>query len=128
MARWLLKTEPETYSLADLQRDQQTCWDGVANPQAQKFMRAMQRGDDVLIYHTGKVKAVVGAAVVTAPALGDDVALVEIAYRSTYTKPLLLTTLKQHPALATWALVRQPRLSVMPIPDTVWQIIHPLLG
>ena len=68
MATWLLKTEPDTYSFADLQREKRTTWDGVANAVALKHLRAMTKGDEVLVYHTGKEKRVVGLAkIVGAP-------------------------------------------------------------
>ena len=71
MANWLFKEEPETYSFADLQRDGSTTWSGVANPQAQKNLRAIKKGDRVFFYATGKVKAVVGVMLVTADPVPD---------------------------------------------------------
>jgi len=60
--QWLLKTEPEEYSFDDLIRDKKTVWDGVANPLALKHLRAIRKGDELLIYHTGNVRAAVGLA------------------------------------------------------------------
>lgn len=110
MAHWLLKTEPSTYSYADLARERQTRWDGVANPVAAKHLRAMQPGDELVVYHTGGEKAAVGLATVVAA--GDPPTIAPVRPLA---KPVALATLKADPLFADSPLVRQGRLSVVPL-------------
>jgi predicted RNA-binding protein with PUA-like domain len=126
MALWLFKEEPDTYSFADLQRDGSTTWTGVANPQAQKNLRSIKKGDRVLFYHTGKEKAVVGVMEVTADpapdtgdASGKRVAVTVKPIRKLKT-PVTLAAIKADKAFAKWELVKQARLSVMPVPEELW--------
>lgn len=133
MKRWLFKTEPSSYSYAQLARDKRTRWDGVANALARKHLRAIERGDEVLIYHTGDEKAVVGVAeVVKGPypdpnANGDDGAVVvDVAARRALPRPVTLAELKQRAGLASFPLVRLPRLSVMPVSAAEWKEIERL--
>jgi predicted RNA-binding protein with PUA-like domain len=127
--RWLVKTEPSSYAFADLVRDRTTTWDGVTNPQALGHLRAMARGDDVLVYHTGGEKAVVGLAKVAADPRPDPKAkdprlvVVDLAAGKALPRPVPLAELKARKDLATWELVRLPRLSVMPVPDAAWKAI-----
>lgn len=116
---WILKTEPSTYSHADLARDKRTTWDGVANPVALKHLRAMQAGDEVMIYHTGNEKAVVGLARVVAddPKLG----LVKLEAGRPLARPVTLSEVKADKAFADLGLVRMGRLSVMPVPEAQWR-------
>jgi len=114
--RWLVKTEPSEYSFSDLVRDQQTRWDGVANPLARKNLASMARGDEVLIYHTGDEKAVVGTARVVAASGGE----VELAAGAALPRPVGLRELKAEESLAGWELVRLPRLSVLPVTEGQW--------
>jgi predicted RNA-binding protein with PUA-like domain len=120
---WLLKTEPSTYSWYDLVREKTTTWDGVNNPVALKHLASMKRGDDVLIYHTGKEKAVVGLARVTTPAYADQGAkdskppVVEIEAVRPLPRPVTLAEIKADAIFAESPLVRQGRLSVVPLTD-----------
>lgn len=132
MARWLFKEEPETYSFADLQRDGQTTWSGVANALAQKHLRAVKKGDLVFFYATGKVKAVVGVAEVTtdpapdpADETGKNVAVTVKPLR-VLAQPVTLATIKADKEFAAWELVKQARLSVMPVPDALWARVESL--
>lgn len=126
MAHWILKTEPSTFSFADLQKAGRTVWDGVANPVALRHLREMAVGDDVLVYHTGDEKAAVGHARVVRAAYPDpkqdDPKLVVVdleAGRPLHT-PVSLKAIKADPAFADLALVRQGRLSVVPVPAPLW--------
>ena len=113
---WLVKTEPSTYSFADLVRDGTTTWDGVKNPVAQKHLRAMQAGDEVLFYHTGNEKAIVGLATVAA---GGDPP--QLKLKRKLSRPVTLADVKKDKAFAELPLVRIGRLSVMPIPAAQFQ-------
>lgn len=134
MANWLFKEEPETYSFADLQRDGSTTWSGVSNPQAQKNLRAVKRGDRVFFYATGKEKAVVGVMEVAAdptPDPSDDSGkrvIVTVKPVRALATPVTLAAIKADKAFAKWELVKQPRLSVMPVPDALWAKIEKLGG
>jgi predicted RNA-binding protein with PUA-like domain len=126
MANWLFKEEPETYSFADLQRDGSALWTGVANALAQKHLRAAKKGDRVFFYATGKVKAVVGVMEVTADPVpdptdesGKGVAVTVKPLRG-LAVPVTLAAIKADKAFAQWELVKQARLSVMPVPDALW--------
>lgn len=120
---WLLKTEPSTYSWNDLEREKTAVWDGVSNPVALKNIAAMKPGDDALIYHTGDEKAVVGLARVTKAAYPDPKAkdarlvVVEIAPVRPLTRPVTLQEIKADPTFGESPLVRQGRLSVVPLSD-----------
>lgn len=130
MALWLFKEEPETYSFADLQRDGSTTWSGVSNPQAQKNLRSIKKGDRVFFYHTGKEKAVVGIMEVTAEPTPDpdDAAgkrvVVAVKPVRKLKAPVTLAAIKADKAFANWELVKQARLSVMPVPDDLWAKIE----
>ena len=127
MQYWLLKTEPSSYSFADLERAGRAVWDGVANPVALKNLRTMAIGDLALIYHTGHEKAAVGLArVVAAPypdpkASDPKMAVVELAAERPLARPVTLAQVKADPACADFALVRQGRLSVVPVPPAIWR-------
>jgi predicted RNA-binding protein with PUA-like domain len=121
---WLLKTEPSTYSFADLERDRTTSWDGVKNALALIHLRAMQQGDDVLIYHSGKEKSVVGRARVEAQSRTEGKAtVVDVRFEARLSAPVPLTALRAEPALAGLPLLRNTRLSVMPITPDEWEAI-----
>jgi predicted RNA-binding protein with PUA-like domain len=124
MAYWLLKTEPSTYSAADLKRDKTTTWDGVANPTAFKNIRAMAKGDEVLIYHTGDEKQCVAIAEVTKPPRPDPTnaksAVVDLKFKSMLENPVTLATIKADKAFEGYDLIRIGRLSVVPTPDKMW--------
>lgn len=132
MAYWLVKSDPETYGLADLERDHTTRWDGVANPVAVKHIRGIAAGDAVLVYHTGKEKAVVGvgrAASAGAPDPKDPkLAVFDLEFVRRVPKPVTLAALKADAAFTGFDLVRLPRLSVMPVPALLWKKILALGG
>lgn len=132
MALWLLKTEPEEYSYADLERAGRDVWDGVKNPQAQGYLRRMQPGDLVFIYHTGGERAVVAIARVTSAPYPDpqapDRVVVDVEPVRRLARPVPLATIKADPFFADWALVRQGRLSVMPVTEEQWQRVLALAG
>jgi predicted RNA-binding protein with PUA-like domain len=131
---WILKTEPSEYSFADLQRDRRTRWSGVSNPVALKHLRSMTPGDEVMIYHTGDEKRIVGLARVAGapypdPDAGDERrTVVDISAGEPMAKPVSLATIKADPAFADLALVRQGRLSVVPVPDPLWKRLLQLGG
>jgi predicted RNA-binding protein with PUA-like domain len=113
---YLLKTEPTVYSFADLQREQSTVWDGVTNPVAVKHLREMKPGDRLVIYHTGDEKSAVGtASVVSVDATDPKTPLVKIKVVKPLAKPVILAEVKAHKLFADSPLVRQGRLSVVPL-------------
>lgn len=113
---YLLKTEPSTYSFADLEREKTTVWDGVSNPVALKNMRAMKPGDRLVIYHTGDEKSAVGTAtVVSVDASDAKNPQVKIKAGQSVAKPVSLAEVKASKAFAESPLVRQGRLSVVPL-------------
>ena len=112
---YLLKTEPSVYSFADLQRDKSTVWDGVTNPVAVKHLREMKPGDRLVIYHTGDDKSAVGtASVVSVDASDPRTPLVKIKAGNAV-KPVTLAQVKANRLFAESPLVRQGRLSVVPL-------------
>jgi predicted RNA-binding protein with PUA-like domain len=129
MSQWLLKSEPDTYSWDDLVRDGRTRWDGVRNHQAAGFLKAMQLGDQGLFYHSGADKAVVGLLSVVATAYPDPsdadgkFVAVDVAPVAALARPVSLAAMKAMPALHDFILLRQARLSVMPVTDAQWAII-----
>ena len=134
MAQWILKTEPSTYSYDDLARERTTVWDGVKNPVALRNIRAMQKGDPVLIYHTGGEKAIVGRAVVVSAPYPDPKAkdsklvVVEIKATGRVKTPVTLAQIKAEPAFADLALVRQGRLSVVSATLPQWKKLLSMAG
>ncbi|MEJ5244732.1 MAG: EVE domain-containing protein [Bacteroidota bacterium] len=123
MAYWIAKSDPETYSIFDLQRDGKTIWDGVRNFQARNNLAKMAVGDTVLIYHSNIDKAIVGIAEVSKEAFPDPTAedvrwlAVELRFISMLENPVSLDTIKNDGTLNNIALVRQQRLSVMQITE-----------
>jgi predicted RNA-binding protein with PUA-like domain len=124
MAYWLLKTEPGTYSAADLAKEKTAKWDGVANPTAVKHLRSMKKGDLCLIYHTGDERQCVALAEVVGPPRDDPtnpkLAVVDLKFKSHLKHPVTLDTIKADKAFAGWDLLRIGRLSVVPTPDKLW--------
>lgn len=113
---YLLKTEPSVYSFADLEREKTTIWDGVSNPVALKHLRAMKPGDRMVIYHTGDEKSAVGTAtVVSADASDAKNPRVTIKAGKGIAKPVTLGQVKSNKLFADSPLVRQGRLSVVPL-------------
>jgi predicted RNA-binding protein with PUA-like domain len=113
---YLLKTEPSVYSFAKLQKEQSTIWDGVTNPVALKNLRGMQKGDKLMIYHTGDEKSAVGTAAVESVDASDPKnPQVRIKAGKPVAKPRTLAEIKAHKLFADSPLVRQGRLSVVPL-------------
>jgi len=113
---YLLKTEPTVYSFADLEREKTTIWDGVTNPAAVKHLREMKPGERLVIYHTGEEKSAVGAASVIAVDASDPRnPQVRIKVGKPIAKPKSLADIKARAAFAESALVKQGRLSVVPL-------------
>ncbi len=123
---WVLKTEPTAYSYDDLVTDGGTYWDGVRNPVALKHMRTMRKGDQALIYHTGKEKSAIGVARITSnpypdPAKKDDKLVVfDLKAVKKLKRPVTLAQIKADPTFKDMALVRQGRLSVVPATKRQW--------
>ncbi len=113
---YLLKTEPTVYSFANLERDKTTIWDGVTKPAAVKHLREEKPGERLVIYHTGDEKSAVGAAeVVSVEASDPKTPLVKIKAGKAVAKPKTLAEIKAHKLFAESPLVRQGRLSVVPL-------------
>ncbi len=113
---YLLKTEPSEYSFADLQRDKVTVWDGVSNPVALKHLRAMEPGERLVIYETGDHKTAVGtASVVSVDAVDPRNPAVKIKAGEALARPVSLAEIKANKLFADSPLVRQGRLSVVPL-------------
>lgn len=116
MAFYLLKTEPSTYSFADLERERSTIWDGVTNPVALKNLRNMKPGDKLVIYHTGEEKRVVGTATVESVSAEDPKSpQVRIKAGQALKRTMTLAEIKAQAAFEESPLVRQGRLSVVPL-------------
>ena len=127
--RWLFKTEPSTYSWADLERDRRTVWDGVKNALALKHLAAVATGDEVLVYHTGDEKAAVGIAKVVRGAYPDPkqkdtrLVVVDLQPVKALARPVALAEMRANRKLAGFDLLRLPRLSVMPVSAEQWAAI-----
>ncbi len=121
---YLLKTEPSTYSFADLEREKTTTWDGVSNPVALKHLRAMKPGDRLIIYHTGDEKSAVGTATVvsidTSEAKNPQI---KIKFGGAIARPVTLAEVKSSKVFADSPLVRQGRLSVVPLTDPQYKFL-----
>jgi predicted RNA-binding protein with PUA-like domain len=117
---FLAKTEPDVYSIDQLEQDKKTVWDGVKNAQAVQAIRQMKPGDRVLIYHSGGVSSIVGVAKVVSPPHDDPKnpksAVVELEYAGRVDPPVTLAEVKQSNEFNNFALVRQSRLSTMAVP------------
>jgi predicted RNA-binding protein with PUA-like domain len=121
MNYFLAKTDPETYSIDDLEREGRTVWDGVTNAQAVRAIREMRPGDRVFIYHSGGVSSVVGIGVVRSRPRDDaknpKSAVVDLEFAGRLEPPVTLAEIKQSKKFDDWALVRQGRLSTMAAPE-----------
>ena len=132
MAYWLLKTEPESFSYSDLVRLGRDCWNGVKNFAAIKNINTMKPGDLAFIYHTGREKAIVGVAEVVSEAYPDPqeadkrFSVIDVKPRYQMPRPVTLKEIKQNSIFRDWELVRQPRLSVMPVIEEHWKLLHTL--
>ena len=133
-SHWLVKSEPNTYSFADLERDGRTVWDGVRNNAAALHLKAMREGDEVLFYHSQEGLAVVGVAEVVRTAFPDPgdptgrFVAVELAPTRPLRRPVTLAEMKAEPGLAGMAMLRQSRLSVSPVSEAEWNLILTMAG
>lgn len=129
---WLLKTEPADYSWDELERAGRARWDGVRNPAALRNLGAMKPGDRVLVYHTGDEKAVVGIAEVARAAYPDPkypegkLLVVDVEARARLARPVTLAEIKALAEFRDSPLVRQGRLSVVPITAAQWKALEAL--
>lgn len=124
MAYWLFKQEPSTYNYSQLEKDGRTVWDGVANNLALKYLRTVKRGDRAIFYHTGDEKQAVGIMEIVSDPYTDpkdkSLVVVDVNPAGRLAKPVTLAQIKADPAFAEWELVRISRLSVMPVPQKLW--------
>jgi predicted RNA-binding protein with PUA-like domain len=131
---WLLKTEPSEYSFDKLLNDGKTVWDGVSNNAALKHMRGMQKGDRAIIYHSGNEKAMIGLAEIASDPFADPkqrdpkLVVVEIKAGKRLPRAVPLSEIKAEKSMADFALVRIPRLSVMPVNEKQWQKLMKMAG
>lgn len=134
MAYWLVKSEPNTYAYADLERDGRTVWDGVRNNAAALHLKAMKVGDEVLYYHSQEGLAVVGVAKVAKEAFPDAsdpsgrFVAVELVPERALKRGVTLAEMKAEPKLAGMAMLRQGRLSVSPVTADEWAVIRKMAG
>ena len=129
MSYWLIKSDPEEYSFHDLLKDKKTSWTGVRNFAARNNLRAMSKGDELLVYHSNSDKAVVGICTVAKTAYPDptatdgDWSAIDIRAGELLAKPVALAEMKKTPALANIGLITIGRLSVMPLTDDEYATI-----
>ena len=134
MNHWILKTDADVYPFDQLERDRKAVWDGVSNAVALKHIRSMAPGDPVLIYHSGQGKELVGLARVTSAPYPDPkqkdpkLSVVDIEVQGRLPRTVSLSTIKADPAFADLALVRMPRLSVIPVPEAQWKKLLGMAG
>lgn len=127
MTYWLLKSEPETWSWADQVAKGQALWDGVRNHQAAAHLKAMKVGESAFFYHSGAERRIVGLVTVQRAAFPDPTdpsgrfVAVEVETKAPLPRPVTLAAIKADPTLAHLGLVRQSRLSVMPIDEPAWR-------
>ncbi len=127
MAYWLFKQEPDAYPFSQLVLDTRTAWTGVTNALAVRHLRSVAVGDQVFYYHTGKERAIVGIMRIAAAATDDADApgqvFVEVEPVNSLARPVTLAEIKADELFAEWELVRQSRLSVMPVPVSLWKAV-----
>jgi len=134
MSRFLVKTEPSSYSFANLQREKRAVWDGVSNPVALKHLATIRKGDTVVVYHTGEEKRAVGLAVAASDAYPDPKLkdpkrpVVDLAAGKPLPKPVTLAQVKADAMLGTSDLARLPRLSVMPFSEAQFKRLLEMAG
>lgn len=130
MNYWLVKTEPGTFSWADLQRSGNTVWDGIRNFQARNYLKDMKKGDGVLIYHSGADKAITGLARVVREAYPEpnapDWVAVDLEAVEPFKKPVTLAEIKANKTLAGMVLTRASRLSVQPVQPNEFEVLRRL--
>lgn len=129
MAYWLFKQEPSTYNYSQLEKDCMTVWDGVSNNLALKHLRNVKRGDKAIFYHTGDERQAVGIMEIVSDPYVDpkkenkSLVVVNVKPERKLKKPMTLEQFKTDSAFANWELVRISRLSVMPVPEKLWERI-----
>jgi predicted RNA-binding protein with PUA-like domain len=134
MSYWLAKSDPDTYGWPELVRDGKTTWDGIRNYKARNFLREMKPGDIVLFYHSGDEKSVVGAMKILSEPHNDDTSdeeiwsAIDVAPAWTLKRPVTLAAIKAEPSLQNIHLVREGRLSVMPLEKKDFDFIVSLGG
>jgi predicted RNA-binding protein with PUA-like domain len=132
MPFWLFKEEPTHYSLDQLFRDKRAVWSGIENNLALQHLRSVSKGDHVLYYHTGKEKAIVGVIEVVKGPYADPeqndprLVVVDVKPLRRFDRPVTLAEIKSNPKFADFALVRNSRLSVMPVNREQWREIEKL--
>jgi len=121
MNYWLIKSDPETYSIDNLKNDKNTIWDGVRNAQARNYLKEMKKGDKLFFYHSGEDKSIIGLAELTQEYFQDPTTddprwiAVKLRFLKKFKNPLSLASIKQIKELENMLLIKQSRLSVMPI-------------
>jgi predicted RNA-binding protein with PUA-like domain len=126
---WLFKEEPTNYSYDDLVRDGKTSWTGVKNPVAQRNLRSVKKGDKIFFYHTGDEKSVIGICRAAGDAYADPadktgkLFAVDVEPVKKLKSPVTLASIKADRRFAAFPLTRQPRLSVMAVPEEEWEMI-----
>ena len=133
MAYWLVKSEPNTYSWDQFQKDGKTVWDGVRNYAARLHLKAMKKDDEVLFYHSNELEIVGIAKVIKEhyqdPTTDDDAwVAVDLKPLKKLKKPVSLAQIKKDKRLSDMALIRLGRLSVQPVKESEWKIIMELAG
>ncbi|MFI5002192.1 MAG: EVE domain-containing protein [Reyranellales bacterium] len=134
MAYWLIKSEPSTYSWAQLVKDKRTSWTGVRNAQAAINLKAMKAGDRCFFYHSGEGKEIVGIAEVAKAAYPDPTdkdskaVTVDVKAVGPVPKPVTLAAIKADPKFEDFKLVRQSRLSVVPVSEAHWALVLKMSG
>ncbi|MDB5183129.1 MAG: hypothetical protein JWO47_913 [Candidatus Saccharibacteria bacterium] len=133
MSYFLAKTDPDTYSLADFEKEDETLWDGVHNNAALLFIRQMHPCDQVFIYESLSTKAIVGLAEVTSEPAENKADprrswAVKMRFIKRYENPVTLAQIKAEPSLKDFKLVKESRLSVMPVDESLVKILQPMLG
>ena len=134
MSRWLLKSEPDVYSWDQLVADGETVWNGVRNNTARLNLRAMKEGDEAFFYHSNIGKEVVGICRISREAYPDPTdetgkwVAVSVRPVKKLAHPVTLAAMKADPALAEFQLIRQSRLSVVPVRDEEWELVLKMAG
>lgn len=130
MRYWLLKSEPHSYSWQDMLNDKRTHWEGVRNYQARNFMRDMNIGDKAYFYHSGKERQICGVVDIVKTAYPDHTddsgkfIMVDVANPMTAKNALYLSDIKAMDECQDFGLVKQARLSVMPVPENIWHLFY----
>ncbi len=127
MQHWLLKSEPDCYSWAEMEKDGKTFWDGIHNYQARNNLRAMKKGDLAFFYHSGDERRIMGVVEIVKEAYPDKEdpvwSWVDVKKVRSLWRPVTLDEMKDHPGLAGMKLFKQGRLSVVPVEEKEWELI-----